>query len=326
MKRARLIYNPTSGREEMRRRLPEILQRLESAGIETSCHATSEAGDAAKAARIAVERHFDFIIAAGGDGTINEVVNGIAGLEHRPPIGILPMGTSNDFARALGIPKDWESACDIIAAQYSRPMDIGELLLDGGAKRCFLNNVGAGVITELSYEVPSKLKTVLGQMAYYVKGLEKLTKLAPMHIHLTMDDVMYDGDVMLFLLANSGCVAGLELLYPNSSYDDGYFDVMIVEKMLPPEFVFLATTSLRGEHVNHPRVKFFRTRKLTARSDDLLQLNVDGELGGTSPFEVSIMPNHIRVIVDEHGESSYKKDRLNWNWPFLRGADGVSGE
>src|SRR5688572_3088864 len=118
--RARLIYNPTSGREEMKKKLPEILQRLEQGGIETSTHATIGEGDAVLAAADAVERGFDIIIAAGGDGTLYEVINGMAEKENRPKLGIIPLGTTNDFARALGIPKYWEFACDLIVAQNTR--------------------------------------------------------------------------------------------------------------------------------------------------------------------------------------------------------------
>lgn len=108
-KRARLIYNPTSGREEMRRRLPDILQRLEQGGYETSCHATTAKFDAMHAAQEAVEAKFDVVIAAGGDGTLNEVISGLAHVpvENRPTLGLIPVGTTNDFARALGIPKKW---------------------------------------------------------------------------------------------------------------------------------------------------------------------------------------------------------------------------
>ena len=99
MKRARIIYNPTSGRELFKKSLPEVLQKLEQAGYEASCHATTGPGDATVAARQAVERKFDVVIAAGGDGTLNEVVNGLVGHEFRPKFGIIPVGTTNDFAR-----------------------------------------------------------------------------------------------------------------------------------------------------------------------------------------------------------------------------------
>src|SRR5690554_54632 len=113
-KRARLIYNPTSGREEVKRKLPDILQKLEQGGLETSCHATTESGDAAMAARDAAEQGFDIIISAGGDGTLHEVINGLVPVkaDARPVVGLLPLGTTNDFARATGVPRNWEQACD----------------------------------------------------------------------------------------------------------------------------------------------------------------------------------------------------------------------
>ena len=137
VKRARLIYNPTSGREEIKLRLPDLLQRLERGGIETSCHATSGEGDATIAAAEAVERGYDLIIAAGGDGTLYEVINGLADKPNRPPLGILPLGTTNDFARALGIPRNWEYACDLIIEGYTRPIDVGV-----ANQRYFINIAG----------------------------------------------------------------------------------------------------------------------------------------------------------------------------------------
>ena len=115
MKRARLIYNPTSGREAVKKSLPEVLARLEEAGYETSCHMTTGEGDATRAAEIAIERGFDVVIAAGGDGTIYEVINGLARAENGPKLGIIPAGTTNDFARALHLPKSIEGVADILS-------------------------------------------------------------------------------------------------------------------------------------------------------------------------------------------------------------------
>ena len=117
MKRARIIYNPTSGREAFKKHLPEVLEKLEIAGYETSCHATTCEGDATKAAIEAVRREFDIVIAVGGDGTLNEVVAGISQCENRPKLGLIPMGTTNDFARAMHIPRKVEEALDIILAE-----------------------------------------------------------------------------------------------------------------------------------------------------------------------------------------------------------------
>src|SRR5699024_2763306 len=161
MKKARIIYNPTSGREVFKKELPTVLQMFEQAGYETSTHATTCAGDATKAANDATEREFDVIVAVGGDGTINEVSNGMADHEKRPRLGIIPQGTTNDFARALRILLDVNKVANIILNDTSMLLDIGKL-----NDQYFMNIAGGGRLPVLTYEVPSKLKTMLGQFAY----------------------------------------------------------------------------------------------------------------------------------------------------------------
>jgi len=300
-KRARLIYNPTSGREEMKRRLHEVLQRLERGGLETSTHATIGEGDATLAAAEAVERGFDLIIAAGGDGTLYEVINGMAEKENRPPLAILPVGTTNDFARAMNIPRNLDAACELIVRQHTRTIDLGKF-----NDKYFINIAGGGSMTELTYEVPSKLKTMLGQLAYYMKGLEKLPRLRPIEITIRSEEKMLNEEVMLFLIANSNSVGGFERLAPSASLNDGLFDVLILKKCNLAEFIRLVTLALRGEHMNDPSVIYFQSRHLEITSDDHVQINLDGELGGTLPSTFSVLPSHLEIVVDRLGQSSYK--------------------
>lgn len=292
MKRARLIYNPTSGREEIRRLLPDILDRLDKAGIETSCHATAGEGDATREAAEACERGYDIIIASGGDGTLNEVINGMAGQRHLPPLGIFPLGTTNDFARAMKIPRRWEDYCDLIIQNQTRPIDIGKV--NG---RHFINIAGGGSLTELTYEVPSRLKTMIGQLAYYVKGVEKMVNLSPMH--LVIDAAGHDtieGEFMLFLVANSNSVGGFEKLAPGAEIDDGILDVIAVRKCNLAEFIRLVTMALRGDHFNDPHVVYLKTPKMEVVSPNHVLLNLDGELGGELPGVFEILPNHVQIF------------------------------
>jgi len=302
IKRARLIYNPTSGREEIKRRLPDLLQRLERGGVETSCHATSGEGDATIAAAEAVERGYDLIIAAGGDGTLHEIINGMSNKPSRPPLGILPLGTTNDFARALGIPRNWEYACDLIIEGYTRPIDVGL-----ANQRYFINIAGGGSMTELTYEVPSKLKTMIGQLAYYMKGLEKMTRLRPTELRiLARGHQEIHEEIMLFLICNSNSVAGFEKLAPDAQLNDGMFDVVILRKCNLPEFIRIATMALRGEHLNDSHIVHLRTDHLQITTPDYVQLNLDGEYGGTLPCTFSMLPSHLNIFVDESGVSSYR--------------------
>ncbi len=292
MKRARLIYNPTSGREILKRNLPEILEKLEVAGYETSCHATTGAGDATNAAMLAVERQYDVVIAAGGDGTIHEVVNGLAEQEYRPKLGIIPAGTTNDFARALHIPRDVGSAVDIITRGELIPVDIGRI-----NDRYFINIAGGGRITELTYEVPSKLKTMLGQLAYYLKGMEMLPFINASDLRIEYDGKLFEGEAMMFLIGLTNSIGGFERLAPDASINDGLFSLLILKKVNLAEFVRIATLAIRGEHVNDPNVIYTQANRIKVYSEEKVQLNLDGEFGGLLPAEFANLYRHLEVFV-----------------------------
>lgn len=295
VKRARLIYNPTSGREEGRKRLADILHMLDAAGIETTTHATEGEGDATSSAAEAIDNGYDMIIAAGGDGTLNEVINGMADKPERPPLGIIPLGTTNDFARALGIPRNWEDACSIITRQTTRVIDLGQ-----SNEKYFINIAGGGSLTELTYEVPSKLKTIIGQLAYYMKGLEKMTRLRPTELRIELEGHgVYHEEFMLFLITNTNSVGGFEKLAPEARIDDGLFDVIMLKRCNLVEFVRVASMALRGEHINDPLVIHKQTNRVTVTSPDAVQLNLDGEFGGLLPATFKVLPSHLRIFADD---------------------------
>lgn len=292
MQKARIIYNPTSGREIFRRYLPDVLNKLELAGYETSCHATKGPGDAIEAARLAAERGFDVVIAAGGDGTINEVVNGLAVQEVRPKLGVIPVGTTNDFARAIGANGSIDKACEIITDGFSKKIDIGKV-----NDQYFINIAGGGRLTELTYEVPSKLKTVLGQLAYYIKGMEMLPTLKPSPVKIEYDGKLFEGEVMLFLVSNTNSVGGFEKLAPNARMDDGMFDFIILKKTTMADFVRIVTLALRGDHLNDDLVIYTKANRIRVTSEEKVQLNLDGEFGGVLPAEFINLYQHIEIFM-----------------------------
>ncbi|MEC5424335.1 diacylglycerol kinase [Virgibacillus sp. C22-A2] len=298
MKKARIIYNPTSGREVFKKELPTVLERFEIAGYETSTHATTSEGDAIKAAQAAAERQFDIIVAAGGDGTINEVINGIAEQSYRPKLGIIPTGTTNDFARALSIPRTISKAVDIILADQSMLLDIGKV-----DDHYFMNIAAGGKLTELTYEVPSKLKTVIGQLAYYMKGIEMLPSVKPTRAKIEYDGKIIDEDIMLFLISNTNSVGGFEKLAPEASLKDGYFDMLVLRKTNLAEFIRIATLALRGAHLEDENVIYVQAKHIKVSTDEKMQLNVDGEFGGLLPGEFTNLQQHIEFFVpDEFAE------------------------
>lgn len=293
MKRARIIYNPTSGREIFKKHLPDVLEKLEIAGYEASCHATTGAGDATKAAITAVERGYDIVIACGGDGTLNEVVAGISQCENRPKLGLIPMGTTNDFARAVHIPRDIDEALDIIIRGDSIPVDVGLVNDD----KYFINIAAGGRITELTYEVPSKLKTLLGQLAYYLKAVEMIPSIKATHMKIKIDDEEFDDKAMMFLCALTNSVGGFEKLAPDASINDGLFTVLILKECSIADFVRLVSLAIRGDHLNDPSIIYRKARKVEVSTTETVHLNLDGEYGGDAPVTFQNLKQHIEVFV-----------------------------
>ncbi|MFJ7679452.1 diacylglycerol kinase [Peribacillus sp. NPDC097198] len=294
MKRARLIYNPTSGREAIKKSLPAVLAKLEAAGYEASTHATTGAGDATNAAKIAIERGYDIVIAAGGDGTIYEVVNGLADAEKRPKLGIIPTGTTNDFARALHLPKSIEGAADIIANGHTMPIDIGKM-----NEKYFINIAGGGRLTELTYDVPIKLKTMLGQLAYYIKGIEMLPSIKPTEVSIEYDGKLFEGEIMLFLVANTNSVGGFEKLAPDASLNDGMFTLLILKKANLADIVRIVTLAMRGEHIHDRNVIYVKANRIKITSKKEMMLNLDGEFGGMAPAEFVNQYRHFDVFIPQ---------------------------
>lgn len=294
MKRARLIYNPTSGREQVKRNIPYILNRLEEVGYEASAHATTAVGDAVSEAQRGVKRGFDLVVAAGGDGTIHEVINGLSIEENRPRFGIIPMGTTNDLARAIGVPRSIEGACDAACGNITIPVDIGR-----ANERYFVYVAGGGMLTELTYEAPSRLKTMIGRLAYYLKGIELLPRVRPAEVRIEYDGKLFEGEIMLFLIANTNSVSGFEKAAPGASLNDGMFDMLIFKKTNLASLVNIAQKALRGEHIGDPNVIYTKANHIKVEPENKMQLNLDGEFGGLFPCEISNLYHHLELLVPE---------------------------
>ena len=300
VKKARLIYNPVAGHEQMTNSVADILNIMEQAGYEASAFRTSpEPLSAQKEAKRAALEGFDLVVGAGGDGTINEVVNGIAPLEKRPKMAVIPAGTTNDFARALKIPRDdlVESA-KIILNGKTQKMDIGQ-----AGDKYFMNIAASGSLSEITYSVPSELKSVLGYTAYLVKGAEMLPRISNQKMRLTYDDGVYEGNLSLFLLGMTNSIGGFEQIMPNAELSDGLFQLIVVKTDRTTEMVQLMAMALSGKHVNDPRIIYTKTKSLKVEliddKDTKVPINLDGEIGGYLPMDFKNLKQHIEFYIGE---------------------------
>lgn len=299
MKKARVIYNPTSGKELMKRALADVLNELENLGYEASAFATTAEANSARneAFRIGKEG-FDLVVAAGGDGTINEVVNGIAPLKHRPQMAVIPAGTTNDYARALKIPRDNPaSAIKLIGKEQTVKMDIGK-----ANKKYFINIAAGGGLSDLTFEVPSELKTTFGYLAYLAKGAEMLPRIKPMNVRITYDDGFFEGKVSMFFAGLTNSVGGFEQIAPDAKLDDGKFSLIIVKASNMIEIMRLVALMLNdGKHINDPKIIYTKTSHVAIEvldENERMMINLDGDYGGDAPMEFVNLPQHIEFYAD----------------------------
>jgi diacylglycerol kinase (ATP) len=298
-KRARVIYNPTSGRETMRNYLVDILSVYEQAGYETSAFATTPAPDSAKnEARRAAKEGFDLIVAAGGDGTLNEVVNGIADLPRRPTMAIIPAGTTNDYARALRIPRDDPIAAAKLILKKNKKfkIDIGQ-----AGENYFMNIAAGGTLTELTYDVPSQMKSLFGYAAYFAKGAELLPRIKPVNVDVKYDDHEYQGEASTIFLALTNSVGGFEQIVPDASLDDGNFTMIIVKKSSLIDMMTLMAKALQGKHIGDPGIIYAKAANVSITPldpDDRMMINLDGEYGGDAPMKFHDLKQHLEVIAN----------------------------
>ncbi|MBM7636154.1 diacylglycerol kinase family lipid kinase [Streptococcus saliviloxodontae] len=331
-KRARLIYNPTSGQEIMKKNVADVLDILESYGFESSAfQTTAQPHSARNEAKRAAEAGFDLIIAAGGDGTINEVVSGIAPLRKRPQMAIIPTGTTNDFARALKIPRGNPiEAAKIIGKKQTIKSDIGRAY----GEKYFINIAAAGSFTELTYSVPSQLKTMFGYLAYLAKGVELLPRIQTVPVKITHDDGVFEGEVSMIFAAITNSVGGFETIAPDAKLDDGLFTLLLVKTSNLFEIVALIRMVLQGgKHMNDKNIEYIKTSQMTIEplSDQRMMINLDGEYGGDAPILLENLKNHIEFYanVDEIADSALvDADELALEeiaQKFSHEVDGLSG-
>ncbi len=295
MKKYMVIYNPSSGKELATQKIFNIAKKiLATSEIEFSFYATKKKGDAVDAAVRACNNDYDLIISCGGDGTVNEVINGIMLSEKKTKLAILPAGTVNDFAIQLNIPRNVINFTKLLNKESFKKIDIGK-----ANNKYFANVIGGGAFTNIPFSVTSDTKTTLGKYAYYIQAaleipgqLDKSYK-----IRYKFNNNELEINTFLFIVSNTSSVGGFKYLSPNAKYTDGLLDIMIIEKSSPTDLLQIFTGILNGQHVNHNKVHYFQSDKVIIDSESELTLDFDGEIGDTTPVTVSSINKAIEILV-----------------------------
>jgi diacylglycerol kinase (ATP) len=234
------------------------------------------------------------------------VVNGIAPLEKRPKMAIIPTGTTNDYARALKIPRgNPVEAAKIIGKKQTILMDIGLAKNKKNGtqqEHYFINIAAAGTLTELTYSVPSQLKTMFGYLAYVVKGAELLPRVQFTPVRVKHDQGVFEGSVSLIFVALTNSIGGFEQIVPDAKLDDGNFTLLMVKTGNLFEILHLIRQVLDGgKHIGSKLIEYIKTKSVTIenlQSTNRLMINLDGEFGGDAPVELKNLANHIEFFAD----------------------------
>ncbi|SFB52040.1 lipid kinase, YegS/Rv2252/BmrU family [Cohnella sp. OV330] len=294
MKQATIIMNPSSGKEEAPSFVENAAGLLRAQGYEVLVKETEAERDATRFCAEACETGCELVVSIGGDGTLHETINGFEKQAHRPRLGIVPLGTVNDFARALHIPLDPEAAIAALASSRTRRVDVGRL--NG---RLFANVVAAGPLAETLSAVTSEDKSRFGALAYFKEGAKDLLGRAGHPLVIRYDGAVWEGESPLFIAALTNSVGGFERLAPDAAVDDGLIHGFIVKDMGFIRTVTAGLSLLRGHLQDHKDVVYFTAKSVSVSSPNPVGTNVDGEAGPPLPLALDILPRHIDVLVPE---------------------------
>nr|WP_305792019.1 diacylglycerol kinase family protein [Halobacillus sp. Marseille-Q1614] len=287
-----IIVNPSSGKEDAADYVEQIEDILTGKGYELQTVQTKKEFDATNYCIEACHGEIDLVVSLGGDGTLHETINGMVDQEHRPKLGVVPLGTVNDFARALDLPLDPKKAIEVLRSDHTKKVDIGKF-----NDRYFVNIVAVGAIAEATFEVSPEQKTKFGSLAYFIEGVKTLASNQSYPIRVEFDDKVWEGDSFLFLAALTKSTGGFEKLSPEAKVNDGVLHCYAIKEVNMIRLASIITSVLRGNVKEDKDVEYFTAKKLRISSEEKLHTNVDGEEGDELPVSLEVKPQHIDVVV-----------------------------
>lgn len=275
------VYNPRAGKAQIRSNLLDIIDIFVKAGYEVTAYPTQAPGDAIKAVR---ERRkgYDIVVCSGGDGTLDEVVTGMMQCEEKLPIGYVPAGSTNDFARSLGIPKRMIKAADVVVNGRNFSCDIGAFNDD-----TFIYVAAFGLFTDVVYETKQDLKNAIGYVAYLMEGVKRLSSIKSYKMKISYDDECLENEYIFGMITNSDSVGGLKGITGKAvELNDGLFEVTLIRKPTIAMEMNNIISALTDKKVHSDFVQSFKTSRLTIESEQDVAWTLDGEYGGTNQMAV----------------------------------------
>lgn len=289
MKKVRFIYNPYSGENNIINQLDNVIKLHQKAGLTVVPYRIQKGKDLGEALDI-IDETYSYILIAGGDGTVDSLVNAMKSRNINIPIGILPVGTANDFGKLINMPNDVQEACKQILESKPVAVDVGKI-----NDKYFINVASSGLFTDVSQKTDVNLKNTIGKLAYYLKGLEELPNFRKLKIKLSSKECVYDGEMYLLLVFN-GRTAGNFNLATEAEIIDGKLDVIIFKAVQIIELLPLFIKLLKGEHLDSDKVVYFKTDEVFVESSEDIVTDIDGERGPDFPLKIQCIKGGIKLL------------------------------
>ena len=298
MKTCRIIYNPMSGKKLFEKALPIVTKRLEALGFTCNIDKTAYAKHAIELVKNAAYDRVNLVVVSGGDGTMNEIINGIADIDNPPVIGYIPSGTSCDLAKSLGIPKNIEKALNIIEQNYHVKMDVLK------SSHGYFNYVSAiGNYVDISYITESALKRRIGYLAYIITGVKEFFTIPMIKTKIETPTRSFEGYYSLIMAVNSKRVASFNMVR-KPILDDGKLDIILYPYIpLLNNILYLLTFVL---NLPVPLIKKLKTNKIKILTDHPKRWNVDGEAANAGNQFIEVVPKKLPIIINPKKAKYFK--------------------
>ena len=275
-KKMLFIFNPFSGKAQIKSKLFEIIDVFVKGGYEVIGHPTQAVGDGFEKTK-ELAPQVDLVVCSGGDGTLDEVVSGLMEVEQRVPIGYIPAGSTNDFANSLGIPKNMEEAARVAVNGTPFPCDVGGFNGD-----TFVYVAAFGLFTEVSYQTSQQMKNILGHAAYILEGAKHLMDITSYRMKVSHDGEIIEDEFIYGMVTNSLSVGGFKgISGPDVLLDDGLFEVTLIKNPKNPIELNKILAGLANRENDNELIYSFKTRELHVESEEEVPWTLDGEFGGS---------------------------------------------
>lgn len=319
MKKLLFVFNPTAGRGRLKSKLFDIVDSFIKYGYRVQVYPTQQKGDATSII-LKEPEHYDLLVVAGGDGTLNEVITGVIKSNKDIPIGLIPAGSMNDVGHSFRITSDIMSAARVAMTGRPFSMDVGRF-----NDKYFAYVAAFGAFTDISYTTSQKNKNVIGNLAYYLEGIKKLSDLKPRQIRVLYEDKVVEEEFLIGLVTNSLYIGGFKNLnYDKTSLNDGLFELLLVKMPRNILELEMIVSSLINYKINESLMYYIQAPALTITSEKM-EWTLDGEYGGTyERVEIMNCNKAVKIIcnsLEDNGRRIVKKRSAGNNQGKAHGRD-----